>query len=361
MANPSINSGRAATSMADLMAKAQPSIKSFKKGETVVGKVTKLTSSEILVDIGAKTEASVLEKDKNLLKSLLSTLKLGDSVDVYILNPESDMGNPVVSLRKFMDEKVWGKIEKLKDEKKVLSVNVDEITKGGFLVSAPDGISGFLPNSQTMLSTSPKELIGTKLNAVILEVNRSLHKIIFSQKAATTDEDFLKIVNGIKVGDKISAVVSNSAPFGIFVSFKSPNGDIIEGFIHLSEISWERIESAEGYHKNGEEVEAQVITIDKEAKRVNLSIKRLTADPFEEAVKDIKVDSKVKGKVKSTSSLGVLVELNGIDGLIKKDKIAPGTKYNAGDEVDLTVVEIDSKRHRIIVSPVLKEKPMGYR
>ncbi len=350
-----------ATSMADLMAKAQPSIKSFKKGETVVGKVTKLTSSEVLVDIGAKTEASVLEKDKSLLRSLLSTLKVGDSVEVYVLNPESDQGNPVVSLRKFMDEKVWGKIEKLKDEAKVLDVTIDEVTKGGFLVSAPEGVSGFLPNSQTMLSVAPSELVGTKLKAVILEVNRSLHKIIFSQKAATTDEDFLKIVSGIKVGDKLNSKVSNSAPFGVFVTFKSPNGEIIEGFIHLSELSWDRTETAEGFFDNGEEIETQVIAIDKEAKRINLSVKRLTADPFEEAVKNIKVDSKVKGTVKSTSSLGVLVDLNGIEGLIKKDKIAPGTKYNSGDEVELTVAEIDTKRHRITVSPVLKEKPMGYR
>src|SRR3990167_7292652 len=96
-----------ATSMAELMAKKQPSIKSFKKGEIVEGTITKLTSSEILIDIGAKTEAVVLEKDKNILRSLLDSLKVGDKVDVSILNPESDQGNPVVSLRRFIDGRVW--------------------------------------------------------------------------------------------------------------------------------------------------------------------------------------------------------------------------------------------------------------
>lgn len=352
-----------ATSMADLMAKAQPSIKSFKKGDSVKGKITKLTSSEILVDIGAKTEAVVLEKDKGLMKSLLSTLKVGDSVDVSVLNPESDQGNPVVSLRRYMDEKVWGKIEKLKDEAIILEVTVDDITKGGFLVSAEGGISGFLPNSQTMLSVAPAEIVGQKLKAVILEVNRSLHKIIFSQKAATTDEDFQKIISGIKVGDSVSAIVSNSAPFGVFVSIKSPvdSSKSFEGFIHLSELSWDRVESAENFFKNGDEIDAQVIAIDKEAKRINLSVKRLTKDPFEEAAKNFKVDSKVKGTVKQISSLGVIIDLNGVEGLIKKDKILPTSKYDVGDEVELTVSEVDTKRHRIIVSPVLKEKPMGYR
>src|SRR3989344_5830528 len=95
-----------ATSMAELMAKKQPSIKAFKKGEIIEGVITKLTSSEILVDIGAKTEAVVLEKDKTLLKNLLAKLSVGDKITVGVLNPESDLGYPVVSLRRFMEDRV---------------------------------------------------------------------------------------------------------------------------------------------------------------------------------------------------------------------------------------------------------------
>src|SRR5690242_7896356 len=102
-----------ATSMAELMAKSQPQIHSFKKGDVVEGIITKLTKSEILVDVGAKTEAVVLEKDRGILNSLLSTLHEGDKVKVSVLNPESDQGNPVVSLRRFNDEKQWGALEKV--------------------------------------------------------------------------------------------------------------------------------------------------------------------------------------------------------------------------------------------------------
>ncbi len=346
-----------ATSMAELMAKSAPSIKSFKKGEIVDGTITKLTSSEILVDIGAKTEAVVLEKDKGILNTLLSSLKEGDKVKVSVLNPESDQGNPVVSLRRFIDERLWGDLEKLKNDEVILDITITDLTKGGFLVTTSDGLSGFLPNSQTVLNDAPASFVGKKMKAVVLEINRQLHKIIFSQKAATTDADFAKAASEIKTGTDIEAVVTNTATFGVFVSVKN-----LEGFIHLSELSWDRTESAEGFYKAGEKIKARVIGIDKEGKRINLSIKRLTEDPFEEAVKAFTVDKKVKASILKISSLGISLDLgNEVEGLIKKDKVPPSSTYKTGDEIEATVSEVDVKRHRVILTPVLKEKPMGYR
>lgn len=352
-----------ATSMAELMAKQAPSIKSFKKGDKVKGKITKLTKNEILVDVGAKTEAVVLEKDRVILTTILTSLKVGDSVEVSILNPESDQGNPVVSLRRFVDEKVWGGIEKLRDEKKVLDITINEHTKGGFLVITDDGVSGFLPNSQIILNDTPASFVGKKLKAVILEINRTLHKVIFSQKAATSDADFSEAVKGIKVGDTVDVVVSNTTTFGVFVSIKNPanSEQATEGFIHLSELSWDRIESAERIYKAGEKIKAQVTGIDKDGKRINLSVKKLTKDPFEELSASFEVDKKVKGEVKQLGSVGVIVDLGEVEGLIKKDKIPPSSKYSVGESIEAIVSEIDTRRHRIILLPALKEKPMGYR
>lgn len=353
-----------ATSMAELMAKSSLPIKSFKKSEIVKGKITKLTSSEILVDIGAKTEAVVLEKDKSILRTLLGSLKVGDSVEVSVLNPESDQGNPVVSLRKFIDERLWGDLDKLREDGVIMDITITDLTKGGFLVTTSDGLSGFLPNSQVILNDTPSSFVGKKIKAVIVEINRQLHKIIFSQKAATTDADFSKTVSEIKAGDTVDALVSNTTTFGIFVSVKSPSkdsGQAAEGFIHLSELSWDRVESAEGYYKTGEIVKAKVIGIDKEGKRINLSVKRLSEDPFEKLSSQFALDKKVKGEVKQIGSLGVTLDLGEVEGLIKKDKIPPTTKYNVGDNVEAIVSEIDVKRHRIILVPALKEKPMGYR
>jgi small subunit ribosomal protein S1 len=354
-----------ATSMAELMAKSSPSIKSFKKGEIVDGTITKLTSGEILVDIGAKTEAVVLEKDKGILHTLLNSLKEGDKVKVSVLNPESDQGNPVVSLRRFIDERLWGDLEKLKNDEVVLDITINDITKGGFLVTTSDGLSGFLPNSQAILNDAPASFVGKKMKAVVLEINRALHKIIFSQKAATTDEDFSKAVSAIKTGEIVEAVVANTTTFGVFVSIKNPSSASapgLEGFIHLSELSWDRIESAENFYKSGEKIEVKVIGIDKEGKRINLSVKRLTEDPFEESVKTFTIDKKVKATVSKISSLGISLDLGGdVEGLIKKEKVPPSSSYKTGDEIEATVSEVDTKRHRVILVPVLKEKPIGYR
>lgn len=346
-----------ASSMAELMAKTKPSIKSFKKGENVTGIITKLTSSEILIDIGAKTEAVVLEKDKTILRSLLESLKEGDKVSVYVLNSESDQGNPVVSLRRFIDEKLWVRLDKLKNDATVLKVLVTNLTKGGFLVTTDDGFSGFLPNSQTILNDNPQSFVGKKIEVLVLELNRELHKIIFSQKAALGDEDFKLVSDAVKPGEIIDAIVSSCTSFGIFVSIGE-----LEGFIHLSELAWEKTESSENYFKVGEKIKAQVIGVDKEAKRINLSIKRMTKDPFEENAKKFTLDKKVTGVVKQINSLGIVVDLgDALEGLIKKDKIPPSSKYSVGDSIEATVTEIDIKRHRIILTPVLKEKPIGYR
>ena len=367
MPTHSTNSGQAATTMAELMAKHQSSLKSYKKGDTAQGIITKLTSGEILVDIGAKTEAVVLEKDKSILHSLLSSLKVGDSVNVSVLNPESDQGNPVVSLRKFIDGRLWGELEKLKNDEMVLEITVSNVTKGGFLVVADDGLSGFLPNSQTILNDNPQSFVGKKIKAVVLEINRPLHKIIFSQKAGVADADFSKSTAQVKIGEIVDAIVSSNTPFGVFVSVEStkgaaPEGSAPEGFIHLSELSWEKTESAENYFKVGEKIKAQVIGVDRDAKRINLSIKRMTKDPFEDTAKQFSLDKKINGRITQIGSIGILLDLgDGIEGLIRKDKIPPASSYSVGDELEATVSEIDIKRHRVILSPVLKEKPIGYR
>ncbi len=346
-----------ATSMAELMAKTQSSIRSFKKGEIVTGVVTKLTSSEILIEIGAKTEAVVLEKDKNLLHVLLTSLKVGDSVNVSVLNPESDQGNPVVSLRRFMDEKHWLVLEKLKNDEVNMDVTITDITKGGFLVTTADGMAGFLPNSQTILNDNPASFVGKKIKAQLLELNRPLHKIIFSQKAALGEEDFSRSTSVVKTGEIVDTVVSSTTAFGVFVSVKN-----LEGFIHLSELSWDKLDSAQDYFEVGENVKAQVIGIDRDAKRINLSIKRMTKDPFEDTAKQYAVDKKIKGTITQISSIGIIVDLGDrVEGLIKKDKVPPSVAYSTGDSIEATVSEVDIRRHKVILTPVLKEKPIGYR
>lgn len=355
------SAGSGSKTMAELMARHTSSFKSFKKGETLEGIVTKLTPSEILVDIGAKTEAQVFEKDKGILKSILSAVKLGDKVSVYILNPESDLGYPVVSLRKFIDERQWGDLEKLQKAKTIIEVSVVDSTKGGFLVEADSGKEGFLPNSHAMLSESAGNIIGRKIKVILVELSREQNKIIFSQKAAIDPGEFKKSVEGIKEGATFDTKISNLTNFGIFVSFNYKGKDL-EAFIHSSELSWERAELTDDKYKPGQKLTAQVIGIDNEAKRVNLSVKRLTADPFEEATKEYTQDKKIKGKITFITDLGITLDLgNDIEGFIKKDKVPLNISFSPGQEIEASVSEIDKKRRKVILTPVLKEKPIGYR
>ncbi len=354
-------SAKPAMTMAELLASHKSTFISPHKGDVLEGRITKLTSSEILVDIGAKTEALVLEKDKKILRSLLSNLKLGDKVSVSVLNPESDLGNPVVSLRRFIDDRLWIRLNNMQATKEPVEVTVNEATKGGFLVSTRDGIEGFLPNSQTLFTESGQELLGKTLKVLIIELNKQLHKIIFSQKSAMGDSDFSQSIKDLKTEQKIDSVISNIAPFGIFTSIQV--GDkAVEGFIHISEISWEKTENIGKDYKVGDKLTALITGFDKEAKRVNLSLKRLTEDPFQEKLKTYTADKKVEGTVSKILATGLLVDLEeGVEGFIRKEKIPPTLSFSVGSSVTATVSEVDNKKHRVILVPVLKEKPIGYR
>ena len=354
------STSKKALTMADLMKSVNTKFVSPKKGEILEGTVSKLSPSEITVDIGAKAEAVVLEKDKKILKSLLSRLKLGDKVSVGVLNPESEFGYTVVSLRQFNRERVWEKLDELQKNKEKVDVTIDGITKGGYLVSTKTGISGFLPNSQAVFSNSTDMEPGKITKAFVIELNRASNKVIFSQKSTMGVKEFEEYAKNIKRGSKVKTKIFNVVPFGIF-SFVEDGEKKFEAFIHISEIAWEKIPTVPEEYKQGETIEAEVLGLDREAKRINLSIKKLTKNPYEEKLKEYVADKKVNGSVSKVLSSGVLVDLGeGIEGFIKKDKIPPTVKYTQGSSVEATVIEVD-KKQRVIIAPVLKEKPIGYR
>lgn len=346
--------------MAELLKKQQPKISSFKKGDMVEGTITKLTSYEILVDLHGKGEAWVLEKDKSNLRNILSTLKVGDSVTVQILSPEGETGTPVVSLRRFMEGRVWNRLENLKQEKKTLKVTVDGTTRGGFMVSTKDNLAGFLPNSHASMPAGG--LIGKEVEVAVLELDRPSKKVIFSQKQAVGVEDFRKQIKVIKTGQKITSTITNIVSFGMFTTIPLPDENSVDGFIHISEASWERVEDLNDEFNVGEDIEAVVLGVDEDARRIKLSVKKLTPDVFEDKIKALPIDSKTRGKVVNVSGAGVLLSLNeGLEGFIKKEKIPPTVNYSQGEEINVTVSEVDKRKRRLNVVPVLLEKPIGYR
>ncbi|MCL5970748.1 MAG: S1 RNA-binding domain-containing protein, partial [Patescibacteria group bacterium] len=365
--------------MADLMKSVKTSFVTLHKGENLKGTVKKLTSSEILVDVNAKTDAVVLEKDKRILRTILSNLKVGDKVTVSVLNPESDAGNPVVSLRRFIDEMLWTELSKFQDKKEQIEVVVNEATKGGFLVSTESGMKGFLPNSYATLTGKQipeaedeggsQNFAGRKIMAYVLEINKPNRKIIFSQKPVVSEKDFEDAVKTLKSGQKISATVSNVTPFGVFVTVEAgkDNADSdkigVDGLVHISEISWDKVDNPQDLFSVGQKIDVFVIGVDATSKRIDLSIKRLTVDPFEEISKKYKVDQKVNGVVYEVSPTGVSINLgeDGAEGFIRREKIPPTVSYNVGDKIDVLVTQIDTRKRKILLVPVLREKFVGYK
>lgn len=354
------------SAMARLLAAHQNKVVTLKKGDTVKGTISRINKHEILVDVGSKTEAMVLEKDKKIFNRILALFKAGDKVEVNVLNPESDSGQPVVSLRRYLSNIAWDKLEELEKSKEQIEVFISDISKAGYIVTTDFGITGFLPQSH-IAHTQQDLSTGAQVKVTVLEINRQDNKIIFSQKPAISDEEFKKATKHLKEGGKVSGEVISATPVGIYISiFADKDGKKqplpVEGFVHISELSWDKVNDPSELFDINQKVEAVVLRSDTEAKRITLSIKRLTQDPFEELIKNYPLDKKVEGIVVRIEENGVILTIDDkIEGFIKKDKIPPGTAYTAGQKVPLLVSEHDKRRHRLNVSPVLLEKPLGYR
>lgn len=366
--NQDNSSAQPVSAMAKLLAKHKAPLTILKKGDNVKGIVTKLSPKEVLVDINAKTDAVVLERDNKLMRNLLAKLKVGDEVMVGILDPESEFGYPVVSLRRFMDTATWDKLTGSQKDRKAVFVMITGATRGGFLATTDDGTAGFLPTSQLSFSENQQTLVGRKIEVIVLEVNKAAHKVIFSQKALSTFSDFSEVTSALKVGQKISAIISSITPFGIFLSIAFGKDKYVDGLVHISEIAWEKVTEIDELFTVGQEINGVIIGFDTNGGRVDVSIKRLTQDPFAEVAKQLSIDQKVTGKVIRVTAIGVLIALTKpevdekqVEVIIKKDKIPPTKSYEVGETVTATISEVDTKRHRINLTPVLTEKPIGYR
>ncbi len=362
MPNTTPSTSKPASSMADLMASYKTSFQTFHKGDLVKGHITKLTKNEVIVDINAKTEAIVLEKDRNIMNSIYNSLKVGDEVEVSILSPESDSGNPIVSLRRFLSNIAWHQLEQAQKEEKQMEVTVTDSTKGGAVVVTQNGLGGFLPNSH-ISGGDQQPTPGKKVKVRVLELARKENKIIFSQKSTISTAEFEAATKQFKSGSKVEVTVANITPFGIFVTLPVEGKEMtLDGLIHISEISWEKVEDINQLYTVGQKLEAVIIGFDKEARRTDLSVKRLTADPFEKIAELYPLEKKVSAVITKIDDTGAYLDLGeGIEGVIRKEKIPPTVIFQEGQTVTATVTELDKKRHRISLVPVLKEKPLTYR
>ncbi len=357
--------------MEELLAEQSGDIPSLKHGDVVEGKIVRIDKDEMLVDVGAKSEGVVSNRElygRNTESQ--PELNVGDTVLVYVLQPESSDGHAVLSLRRAGLERKWRSMQEQFDEGVIIEAPVIDHNKGGLIVDC--GIRGFVPISQIVdfprrpqndqprdaaqeIAEKLQPYVGRKLRLKILEVNRKANRLILSEKVALYEERREKrdeLFSSLETGQNVKGTVRSIAPFGIFVDLGG-----IDGLVHKSELSWNKVNNPEGSYEVGDEVEAEVIDINHERGRISLSIRRLLPDPWQSTVADLKVGDLVDGTVTKIVNFGAFVRVkDGLEGLIHISELShqrvahPGDVVHEGQTLKLKIISLDSERHRLGLS-----------
>ncbi len=345
--------------MDDLLASSD--IQQLKAGDVVEGTVTSVKKHEVWVDLGAHGVGVVLRRESGHGQQL----EVGSKVTTSVVDPEMDEGFALLSVRRAAKDRGWDELQRVFEAGDTIEITAYDANRGGLLVEL-EGIRGFLPVSQLAaghyprVSGADKDEILQKLNALvdkpirvrILDVSRKDNKLIFSEKEAVKD-DMQELFAKLKVGDVVKGVVTGVIDFGAFVNVQG-----IEGLIHISEISWERVEDPRDYVKVGQEVEAKIIGIDKD--RLSLSLKQTQEDPWLKEVKAFNKGESVEGKVTRITPFGAFVQLSpAVEALVhvsemsNDDSVNPEEIFKLNEKKQFKVIDIDTDNRKIALS--LKE------
>ena len=362
--------------MAELLEDPSNEVKSLKHGDVVEGTVVRIDPDEILVDFGGKSEGVVSNRELMSRRGprdgeeARQELKVGDEVLVYVLQPESPEGHAVLSLRRAGLERKWRAMQERFDAGEIVEARVIDHNKGGLIVDL--GVRGFVPISQIVdfprrprdeqprdaaqeIAEKLQPFVGRTLRLKILEVNRKANRLILSEKVALYEERREKrdeLFSSLQVSQRVMGTVRSIAPFGVFIDLGG-----IDGLVHKSELSWNKVNNPETAYAIGDEVEAEVIDINHERGRISLSIRRLQPDPWQESVAKYKIGDVLAGNVTKLVNFGAFVRVEeGLEGLIHISELSnqrvahPGDVVKEGDTLNLKIISLDSERHRLGLS-----------
>jgi len=344
--------------MDDLLASADASVKQLTAGEIITGKVLSLRKHEVLIDLGAQGVGFVPRREVGFSRALNE----GDEVTASVVDAELDNGYSLLSLRKAAKDRGWEEVAVKQESGEIIEVTPYDANRGGMLVEY-EGVRGFLPVSQLSAEHYPRvgssdkdeilqrlnSLIGKELKVRILDSDRKANKLIFSEKESVKD-GLAKRFQSLKIGDTVTGVVTGVVDYGAFV-----NVDGIEGLIHISEISWERVSNPADYVKVGETVEAKIISIDKD--RLSLSIKQLTQDPWLDEVEKFKVGETVEGTVTRITPFGAFIQISpAVEALVHVSELGEGENadpekvFTLNDRKSFVILDIEKESRKISLS-----------
>lgn len=337
---------------------ASSDITGLSTGDVIEGEVTAIKKNEVWVDLGARGVGVVMRREIGYGQ----VLEAGQTITVSVIDPEMEEGHALLSMKRAVKDRGWDELQRVFDANEIVEVTAYDANRGGLLVEL-EGIRGFLPVSQLAaghyprVSGADKDEILQKLNALtnqplrvrVLDVSRKDNKLIFSEKEAVKD-DMQARFSELKVGDDVEGVVTGVIDFGAFV-----NVDGIEGLIHISEISWERVDNPRNYVKVGETVKAKIIAIDRD--RLSLSLKQMSEDPWLEQVKAFKKGDVVEGKVTRITPFGAFVQLSSsVEALVHVSEMSddeavdPEQLFQLNEKKQFKVLDIDTDNRKIALS-----------
>lgn len=336
-------------------------ITALSTGDVIEGEITSVRKNEVWVDLGARGVGVVMRREIGHGQ----VLEPGTSITVSVIDPEMEEGHALLSMKRAVKDRGWDEVQRLFDAQEIVEVSPYDANRGGLLVEL-EGIRGFLPVSQLAaghyprVSGADKDEILQKLNALtsetlrvrILDVSRKDNKLIFSEKEAVKDDMQARFAE-LTVGDVVEGVVTGVIDFGAFV-----NVDGIEGLVHISEISWERVDNPRNYVKVGDKLKAKIIAIDKD--RLSLSLKQMSEDPWLSEVKSFSKGDVVEGKVTRITPFGAFVQLSAsVEALVHVSEMSddetvdPEQLFSLNEKKQFKVLDIDTDNRKIALS--LKE------
>ena len=356
-----------AASMEELMARKESKFFVPRRGEILKGTVTEVTSRLVLLDIGAKTEGLVVDREFDESRDFAKTLSVGDEINAYVLSPENDRGQILLSLRTAATDWMWQKISQWQRTGEVIEVRGLEVNRGG-LVARIDSLDlyGFIPTSQLSgpLAAKLDDLVNRMLKVKVIEVDRQNNRLIFSERhvsQAGEIEAQKLALETVKPGDKFKGVVAGVTDFGAFVKVKIDKHDI-EGLIHISELSWDKVPSAQDIVKEGQEVEVAVVDVHPDSGKVGFSLKRLAGDPWQGIEERYPAGKKMEGTIVKIASFGAIVQLEpGVSGLLHISKISAGKEPSVGDKLEVVIEDLDRDRRRLSLGLAAEDIPAIYR
>lgn len=326
------------------------SLKSLTQNELVSGYIVAISEREIVVNVGFKSDGII---SKNEFKDL-ADVKVGDKVEVYVENTEDENGQLILSRKRAIQEKAWEHILKAMEEGTILTGLVKNRTKGGLVVDVM-GIDAFLPGSQ--IDVKPikdyDQYVGKDMEFKIVKVNDVFKNVVISHKALIEDDIEAQksdILSKLEKGQVLEGIVKNIAPFGVFVDLGG-----IDGLLHITDISWGRINHPEELLKLDQKINVVVLEFDDEKKRISLGMKQLTEHPWDTLGENIKIGEKVSGKVVTVADYGAFIEIKpGVEGLVHVSEMSwsshlrsPHDFLKAGDDVEAIVLSLDKEEHKM--------------